>query len=224
MSHANRKAPPKKHKQRRTWIAAVSVALIIVTVIATAHFWPTADNKASVNSQANPANANPAFTAFTSPYIEVMKNLNSSETKAKMLALLNPSDNQTQLFSWEGSKMKFVADPAGSFEDPFQILNDGEGICVQWSIVYVSACLALGYQSRLVVAVDTQGWSYIHVWAEDYYQGAWVHVDPSDKVWNSPHRYLSWNWGSYIGSTVKVYAFEDNQYQDVTSTYSAIQN
>ncbi len=80
---------------------------------------------------------------------------------------------------------------------------------MQWSIVYVSACLALGYQSRLVVAVDTQGWSYIHVWAEDYYNGAWVHVDPSDKVWNSPHRYLgsSWDWGPYIGSTVKVYAF-----------------
>ena len=126
MSHATRKAPPKKSKQTRTWIAAVSVVLIIVTVIATVHFWPTADYKTSVISQANPANASPAFTAFTSRYIEVMKNLNSSETKAKMLALLNPSDNQTQLFSWEGSKMKFTSDPAGAFEDPFQILNDGK--------------------------------------------------------------------------------------------------
>jgi transglutaminase-like putative cysteine protease len=153
-----------------------------------------------------------------------MKNLNSSQTKTKMLSLLNPNYNQTQLFSWEASKMTFASDPTGFFEDPFQILGRGQGICVQWSIVYVSACLALGYQSRLVVAVDTQGWSYIHVWAEDYYNGKWVHVDPSDKVWNAPHRYLSWDWGQYIGSTVKVYAFEDNQYQDVTSTYSANSN
>ena len=112
-------------------------------------------------------------------------------------------------------------DPSGSFEDPFQILNSGDGICVQWSIVYVSACLALGYQSRLVVAVDTTTWSFIHTWAEDYYNGTWVHVDPSDKVWNNPSRYLGWDWGAGIGSTVRIYAFEDGTFQDVTSTYSA---
>jgi hypothetical protein len=85
----------------------------------------------------------------------------------------------------------------------------------------VSACLALGYQSRLVVAVDTQSWSYIHVWAEDYYNGIWVHVDPSDKVWNNPSRYQSWDWGKYVGSDVKIYAFEDGKFEEVTSFYSA---
>jgi hypothetical protein len=150
-----------------------------------------------------------------------MKNLNSSQTKTKMLTLLNPSDNQTDLFSWEGSKMIFATDPTGSFVDPFQILDRGEGVCLQWSIVYVSACLALGDQARLVVAVDTQGWSWIHVWAEDYYNGTWVPLDPSDKAWDMPHVYLSWDWGPYIGTTVKCYAFEDNRYQDVTPTYSA---
>ena len=192
--------------------------------MATVHFWSTSVNNDSVKNQATPANTDPAFEAFTSHYLDIMKNLNSSQTKTKMQSLLNPDYNQTQLFSWEASKMTFASDPTGFFEDPFQILGRGQGICVQWSIVYVSACLALGYQSRLVVAVDTQGWSYIHVWAEDYYNGKWVHVDPSDKVWNAPHRYLSWDWGQYIGSTVKVYAFEDNQYQDVTSTYSANSN
>jgi transglutaminase-like putative cysteine protease len=217
-----RKAPPaKKRRQTRAWIVIVSVALIVGTVLASMHFWSTANNNASINNQANPPNADPAFAAFTNHYLDVMKSLNSSQTKAKMLTLLDTADNQTELFSWEGSKLTFASNPTGFYEDPFQILDSPESICVQWSIVYVSACLALGYQSRLVVAVDTQGWSYIHVWAEDYYHGAWVHVDPSDKVWNSPHRYLSWDWGPYIGSTVKVYAFEDNRYQDVTSTYSA---
>ncbi len=223
MSPARKAPPPKKRRQTRTWVAAVSIALIAVTVLAAVHFWPAQNNNASADNQSNPANLDPAFVAFTNHYLAVMQSLNSSSTKAIMLPMLNRGDNQTQLFSWEGSKLTFANDPAGSFEDPIQILNRGEGVCVQWSIVYVSACLALGYQSRLVVAVDTQGWSYIHVWAEDYYNGAWVHVDPSDKVWNSPHRYLgpSWDWGQYIGSTVKVYAFEDNRYQDVTSTYSA---
>jgi transglutaminase-like putative cysteine protease len=150
-----------------------------------------------------------------------MVNLNSSQTKTKMAALLNPSYNQTALFAWEASKLTFADDPSGSFQDPFQILASGDGICLQWSIVYVSACLALGYQSRLVVAVDTTTWTFIHVWAEDYCNGSWVPVDPSDKAWNSPLTYLGWDWGPYIGSTVRIFAFEDSSFQEVTSTYSA---
>jgi transglutaminase-like putative cysteine protease len=161
------------------------------------------------------------YSTFVANYLSVMQNLNSTQTKSKMAAQLNPSDNQTDLFIWEHSKMTFINDPSGFYEDPFQILSDGKGICVQWSIVYVSACLALGYQSRLVVAVDTSSWQFIHTWAEDYYNGSWVHVDPSDSVWNDPSRYQSWDWGSQIGSTVRIYAFENGAVQDVTSTYSA---
>ena len=150
-----------------------------------------------------------------------MQNLNSSATKEAILPLLNSSYDQTDLFSWEKSKMTFASDAGGFFEDPMQILSRGTGICVQWSIVYVSACLALGYQSRLVVAADASSWTYIHVWAEDYYNGTWVHVDPSDGVWNDPSRYLSWDWGQYIGSQVRIFAFEDGSFQDVTATYSA---
>ena len=217
-----RKTPSRRHKQTRKWILIFSVAVILVSVFAAYLYYP-ARNKAAANNEPTPAVADPAFTAFTNHYLDIMTNLNSSQTKAKMLPLVNRSDNQTQLFTWESTKMTFGSDPAGTFEDPFQILDRGQGVCLQWSIVYVSACLSLGYQSRLVVAVDTEGWSWIHVWAEDYYYGAWVHVDPSDKVWNQPHRYLgaSWSWGPYIGSTVKVYAFEDGKYEDVTSTYSA---
>jgi transglutaminase-like putative cysteine protease len=221
MSPAKRAPPPKKDKQIISWRGIVLLALIIVSVVAAVHFWPTANNKGSVNNQATSATTDSAFAAFTNQYLDIMKNLNSSQTKAKMLPLLSAGSNQTDLFSWEGGKMTFASDPEGSHVDPFQILDRGEGVCLQWSIVYVSACLALGYQSRLVVAVDTQGWSWIHVWAEDYYNGAWVPVDPSDKAWDMPHVYLNWDWGPYIGTTVKCYAFEDNGYQDVTPTYSA---
>ena len=153
-------------------------------------------------------------------YMNVMHNLNSTQTKTSMASRLNPSYNQTDIFSWEQTKLTFANDPNGFFEDPTQILDSGKGICVQWSDVYVSACLSLGYQSRLVAAVDTTTWNYIHVWAEDYYNGTWVHVDPSDRVWNNPTRYQSWDWGGAIGSTVRVYSFEDGAYHDVTSSYS----
>ena len=221
MSPTKRAPPPKKDKRTIPWRGIVLLALIIVAVVAAVHFWPASDNKASVNNQTTSANTDSAFAAFTNQYLDIMQNLNSSQTKDKMLPLLNAGSNQTDLFSWEGSKLTFATDPEGSFVDPFQILDRGEGVCLQWSIVYVSACLALGYQSRLVVAVDTQGWSWIHVWAEDYYNGTWVPVDPSDKACDMPHVYLSWDWGPYIGTTVKCYAFEDNRYQDVTPTYSA---
>jgi transglutaminase-like putative cysteine protease len=204
----------RRHRQTRRWIVAVFVLIIIVTLITVAYVWYP-------KNEPNAVNNDPAFKAFTNHYLGIMENLNLTETKAQIALQLDPTYNQTDLFAWEQSKLTFVQDPEGWFEDPTQILNSGKGICVQWSIVYVSACLALGYQSRLVVAADTANWNFIHVWAEDYYNGTWVHVDPSDKVWNNPSRYQSWDWGTAIGSGVKIYAFKDGTFQDVTSAYSA---
>ena len=226
MNPVRKASPTRRHKQTRKWIIALLAILLIAMLITVAYFRYPANNKPANNQQSNELNnelnSMPAgFKPLADDYLGVMKNLNSSQTKTKMAALLDPSYNQTDLFAWEGSKLTFANDPSGLFEDPFQILDSGDGICVQWSIVYVSACLALGYQSRLVVAVDTTTWSFIHTWAEDYYNGTWVHVDPSDKVWNNPSRYLGWDWGAGIGSTVRIYAFEDGTFQDVTSTYSA---
>ncbi|HLN46433.1 MAG TPA: transglutaminase-like domain-containing protein [Candidatus Sulfotelmatobacter sp.] len=160
-----------------------------------------------------------AFKLFKNHYLEIMQNLNSTKTKNEIGSQLNSNYNQTDLFNWEHSKLTFIQDPTGFFEDPTQILNSGKGICVQWSILYVSACLALNHPSRLVVAADTSTWSFIHTWAEDYYNGTWIYVDPSDSVWNNPSRYQSWDWGKAVGSGVKVYAFEDGRATEVTSTY-----
>jgi hypothetical protein len=215
MSPVKKTHAARKHSRTRTWIVAVSVVLIIAGLLTASYFWY------NENNEPNSANGNPAFAAFTEHYLEVMKSLDSNEVKSKIAPQIDPICNQTELFTWEQSRLTFANDPNGWLEDPIQILNSGSGICVQWSIVYVSACLALGYPSRLVVATDTTSWNFIHVWAEDYYGGTWVHVDPSDKVWNNPSRYQSWDWGKYIGSEIKVYAFEDGRYEDVTATYSA---
>jgi hypothetical protein len=194
----------------------VSVLLIVATLLTVAYFWYP-KNEPGNNTTNEPA----AFKDFTDHYMGIMQNLNSTQTKAKIASQLDPKYNQTDLFSWEQTKLTFTQDTTGWFEDPNQILNSGKGICVQWSIVYVSACLASGYQSRLVVAADIANWNFIHVWAEDYFNGSWVHVDPSDKVWDNPSRYQSWDWGKGIGVDVKIYAFEDGRFEEVTSNYDA---
>jgi len=215
MNPARKGHASRKHNKTRRWIVALSAFFLILTILTIAYlFYPT-------NNKPNTTNTDPAFKAFTDHYLSIMHNLNSSETRSQLASQINPSYNQTDLFTWQKNKMTFVQDSAGFFEDPFQILDSGKGICVQWSIVYVSACLALGYQSRLIVAADTASWSFVHVWGEDYYNGTWVHVDPSDKVWNNPFRYQSWSWGSAIGSQVKIFAFEDGTYKDVTATYNS---
>ena len=221
MSPSRKTHPPRRHRQTRRWLLPVIVVLLIITVSIAAYLsLPNAKSTSNNQSQPTTPPQSSAFTAFTEHYLAVMKNLNSTQTRAEMASMLNLRYNQTDLFAWEKTKMTFINGPDSTCEDPFQILQNKEGICIQWSIVYVSACLALGYQSRLVVAADTSSWTFIHVWAEDYYNGKWVHVDPSDAVWNDPARYQSWGWGTF-GSQVKVYAFEDGTFQEVTSTYSA---
>jgi transglutaminase-like putative cysteine protease len=221
----NRKARPRRHSQTRKWIIAVSALLLIAMLFAVAYFLYPTNSQPANNQPVAPVNNEPAgLKTLTANYLSVMANLNSSTTKTKMASLLNPNYNQTDLFAWEKSKLTFASDQKGWYDDPTQILSSGDGICEQWSDVYVSACLALGYQSRLVVAVDTSSWSFIHVWAEDYYHGSWVHVDPSDSVWNYPSRYQSWDWGKSLGSGVNVYAFEDGNFQEVTSTYAPHSN
>ncbi len=214
MSRFKKAHARQRQKQTQKWTIIIAILLLIILVPTAAYFcYPTAPSN-------NVSDEPDGLRTLTNHYLAVMQNLNASQTKTQMAAQLNPTDNQTDLFKWEHTKLTFANDPAGFFEDPAQILSSGKGICVQWSVVYVSACLALNYQSRLVVAVDTSSWSFIHTWAEDYVNGTWVHVDPSDSVWNQPLRYQDWDWGRGIGSSVKIYAFEDNSFQDVTSSYS----
>jgi uncharacterized membrane protein YphA (DoxX/SURF4 family) len=212
-SRKTHSATNRRQKQKR----AIAVSILLLTVaLLTAAFMGLPSKTPSSNVTNEPE----GLKTLASHYMNIMQNLNSNQTKTTMLLRLDSRFNQTDLFGWEQTKLTFINDPSGFFEDPTQILDSGKGICVQWSEVYVSACLALGYQSRLVAAVDTSTWTYIHVWAEDYYNGTWVHVDPSDKVWNNPTRYQSWDWGRGIGSDVKIYAFETSTFQDVTSSYS----
>ncbi len=208
----------KKQSQTYKWSIAAIIVLIILVISSAAYVLDP--SKTSMNNTPTPAPA--GLKELADHYMDLMHNLNSSQTKKAISTQLNGQYNQTELFNWEHTKMVFNQSTAGYFENPLQILSDGKGICFQWSLVYASACLSEGYQCRLVASVDTTSWNAIHMWTEVFYNGMWVHVDPSDSVWNNPQRYHdpSWGWGQLIGSQVRIYAFQDGSYQDVTATYA----
>jgi hypothetical protein len=208
MRLATKERVTRGHKRRNRKIIIVSTLLFIAGFFAIVYFSTTGNN------------SDEGFHVFRDHYLGIMNSLNSSETKLNMASEIYQKYSFTDLFTWEHSKLTFASDPAGWFEDPIEILNRGQGICAQFSIVYVSACLALGYQSRLVVATNTTSWNLVHAWAEVYFNGSWVHVDPSDQVWNKPSTYTDWDWGKNIGQNIKIYAFEDGKYEDVTSRYA----
>jgi hypothetical protein len=198
----------RKRRQTRRKVIIVSGLVLLAGLFAVVYFSSSGDNVAR------------GFQEFTDHYLGIMKSLNSSQTKLNMASELDQNYNFTDLFAWEHGKLTFTQDLSTWLEDPIEILQSGRGICVQFSIVYVSACLALGHQARLVVAANSTSWTFIHVWAEAYFNSSWVHVDPSDQVWNEPSRYQDWTWGKNIGHDVKIYAFEDEKSEEVTSTYT----
>lgn len=139
---------------------------------------------------------------FQTYYFGVMKDLNSYETKAYMRDKINRSYTRAR-----ASEESFTR-----YSKPQQILNQGKGKCGEFAIVYVAACLALGYEARIVACrqfylIFVYGF---HAWAEVKLDGVWTHVDPSPTAfWNDTSRYRSWNWEPRI--TLNVFAFEDGK-------------
>lgn len=93
---------------------------------------------------------------------------------------------------------------------PQKILKGGIGRCEEFSVVYVAVCVAHGYDARLVRSFSPGD----HMWAEVLVDDVWIHVDPSDGVFDDPFRYFR---GDYI--LEKIIAYERNWYVEITETY-----
>lgn len=162
--------------------------------------------------------------SFENHFLEIMKQVNSTKTKIEVRSCFDSNLSFTELYDWVHEQLRFVPTNE-SFErhtDPSEILESGEGRCEEFSILYVAACLAHDYQSRLVTSINISNpisLKGLHVWAEVELNTAWVHVDPSQRGWNEPYMYENWEWGKDIGSTVKIYAFEEGKCEDVTLNY-----
>jgi len=163
---------------------------------------------------------------FENYYLNIMKNLSAEENITIVRSWFERDYNYTELCQWVNSRIKYVPlnESCKRSTNPIEILENGEGRCGEFSYLYVATCLAHGYDSRLVVAVDVSNpnnWSDLHVWAEIEDDG-WVHVEPTGNAWNDPYRYErgeTGDWGKDIGSTVKIYAFENGICEEVTLSY-----
>jgi len=157
---------------------------------------------------------------FQQYYLGVMKNLNTAETKTYMLDKVNGTYNFTELLYWTNQNLNWSDENFARYSRPQQILDQGKGRCEEFVIVYVSACLALGYEARILVARQfylgpLHGF---HLWAEIKFDGTWIQADPSPTpFWNDTSRYKSWDWGPR--AILVVSAFDAKGIEDVSARY-----
>jgi len=147
--------------------------------------------------------------------VKIMRTLNASETKSRMRDLFDRDYDYVELVSWVQDQLNFTEKkPKPVPKDPFTIIELEEGKCGEFSILYVSACLAHGYQARLVLILRGSN----HEWAEVKINGEWVHVDPTNPPMihvNDPNMYVERNKTMHL-----VVAFKSNSYEIVTRKYN----
>jgi len=166
------------------------------------------------------------FDLFVQPvmynryYLDVMRKCNDPSKKVIVRSWFSRGYNFTEIYDWVHGNLNFTS-PDQRHTDPINIKESGKGLCQEFSILYTAACLAHGYECRLVVATETSGlgFSGCHAWAEVMLSGHWVHVDPSDRRWGEPLMYKQWSWGEHIGSKVKIFAYGDSEVEDVSQSY-----
>lgn len=116
-----------------------------------------------------------------------------------------------ELLDWVHTRVKFNKGAIIRHNDPFEIIEYGQGKCREFSILFTAVCLANNYRARIILDLSD------HVWTEvwDSKQHTWMHVDPSEKRINDPEMYER-DWKKDLK---EVYAFEDGRQQDVTQKY-----
>lgn len=116
-----------------------------------------------------------------------------------------------ELLEWTHARVIFDKGNIVRRNDPFEIIEHGQGKCREFSVLFTAICLANGYQARLVLDMSDHVWT--EIWNEEL--NKWTHVDPSEKRINDPEMYeREWN-----KNLKEVYAFDNGRLEDVTSTY-----
>jgi hypothetical protein len=127
-----------------------------------------------------------------------------------------------QLVGWEHRHLQYTKDklPKPRAELPIDIIHQAKGRCGEFALLYNGLSLANGYQTRIVIDCSTlQDKSKTaagdHVWVEVLNNGAWVHVDPTEKRINQPLMYVN-EWDKDVNL---VYAVSEKEISDVTKDY-----
>jgi len=130
-----------------------------------------------------------------------------------------------QLVGWEHRHLQYTKDklPKPRAELPIDIIRQAKGRCGEFALLYNGLLLVNGYQTRIVIDCSTlRDKSKIvagdHVWVEVLNEGAWVHVDPTEKRINQPLMYVN-EWDKDVNL---VYAVSEKEIIEVTKNYSML--
>lgn len=123
------------------------------------------------------------FTKEDSAYSKILSHkqisleLSSNDTQNQLRQYFPEKLNFTQLIVWESKRINYTLDRT-VHEDPVEILDYGKGACGEFSILYVSICIANDIPARLFIDPNID-----HVWAEvnPSKDGiTWIHVEVTD--------------------------------------------
>ncbi len=119
-----------------------------------------------------------------------------------------------ELYTWEHEHLNYTEGNIQRNTNSIKILEYGKGRCGEFAILYMTLCLAHGYQCRLVS--DYFG---DHVWTQIKVDDEWVHFDPSanpdSQSLTDPLAYEQ----NKKSPVYLILAFEETTFEDVTSNY-----
>jgi peptide-N4-(N-acetyl-beta-glucosaminyl)asparagine amidase len=117
----------------------------------------------------------------------------------------------SELLEWVHARVKFSKGDIIRHNDPFEIIEYGQGMCREVSVLFTAVCLANNYRARIILDLSDHAWT--EVW--NVRQKRWIHVDPSERKIDDPEMYER-DWRKNL---MEVYAFENGVMEGVTKNY-----
>ena len=146
-------------------------------------------------------------------YTEISERLASPLLQNCLSRFFEKRQTLPQLLEWVHARVKFNKGDIVRHSDPFEIVEYGQGMCREFSILFTAICLANGYRARIILDLSDHAWT--EVWSSE--QTRWIHVDPSEKRIDDPAMYER-DWKKNLE---EVYAFEKGVMTNVTRNYKA---
>ena len=144
-------------------------------------------------------------------YQRISQRLHTPSLMNQLSKLFAEKQSLPELLVWVHNQIEFNKGNIPRHEDPFDIIQYGQGKCREFSILFTAACLANGYRARLILDLSDHAWT--EVWNPELKR--WTHIDPSEKRLDDPEMYER-DWKKNLK---EVYAFENGRYVNVTNAY-----
>lgn len=127
-----------------------------------------------------------------------------------------------QLLDWEHRHLEYTKAelPKPRAEMPVDIVLQAKGRCGEFALLYNGLLQANCYGARILIDCSTlqdksKKAAGDHVWNEILIEGAWLHVDPTEKRIDQPLMYAL-EWSKDVNM---VYAITEKEILDVTKDY-----